>query len=291
MTKVFISWSGEPSQTIALALKRWLPNVIHTVEPWMSQEDIKPGTRWGSEISQALAEINFGIICVTEINQTSPWLNFEVGAIAKTLDIGRVCPYLVALLPTELSGPLSQFQSVRADKDGTLQLVLSINESTKPQLDRQVLMDSFAKWWPDFAAVLNDLPELSRGTTSSSAVWPDVKTADSLARRIAILSSTQRTVFGEILKSDSRISKNIFENFFRSSNMIVGYREDGLYPNMLSELLDLSRGEIIYRCRDLQRDNLIVIKELSDKCFRVTEAVVRIVNKDPEVILSTVYDA
>lgn len=291
MNKVFISWSGEPSRTVGLALKRWLPSVMHTIEPWMSQEDIKPGSRWGAEISHALAEIHFGVICVTEINQSSPWLSFEAGALAKTLDMGRVCPYLVRLLPTKLVGPLSQFQSVRADKNGTLQLVLSINESIEQRLDPQRLKESFDKWWPDFDEVLNNLPEPSKETTASSEEWPLVKTAQSLAKRMSSLSLTQRKLFREILKSDNRILKNAFKEFFNRPNTIGGYSGDGLYPNMLSELLELGRDEIIYRCRDLERDELIVIHDLSDKCFRATESVIRVTNNQPQIVLSSVYSA
>ena len=38
--KVFISWSGERSKKIAKALKKWIKNVIQSVEPFVSSEDI-----------------------------------------------------------------------------------------------------------------------------------------------------------------------------------------------------------------------------------------------------------
>ena len=66
---------------------------------------------------QAPHIMHFGIICVTEVNQENPWLNFEAGALAKTLNQSRVCPYLIGMRPSDLKGPLSQFQSIHADKN------------------------------------------------------------------------------------------------------------------------------------------------------------------------------
>ncbi len=90
--KVFISWSGEPSHSIAGALHTWLPNIAQHVEPWMSDEEIKSGTRWNDQVAKALDETDFGIVCVTATNQHRPWLMFEAGALAKRLDAGRVVP-------------------------------------------------------------------------------------------------------------------------------------------------------------------------------------------------------
>jgi hypothetical protein len=88
--KVFISWSGEPSRSIARALHDWLPTVAQHVRPWMSDQEIGTGRRWNEEIAKALDDTDFGIVCVTAQNQHAPWLMFEAGGLAKRLaTLGR----------------------------------------------------------------------------------------------------------------------------------------------------------------------------------------------------------
>ncbi|MCX5899546.1 MAG: hypothetical protein NTX06_02220 [Proteobacteria bacterium] len=52
--KIFISWSGEVSHSVALALRDWLPSVIQSIEPFVSSEDIDRGARWATEIGSKL---------------------------------------------------------------------------------------------------------------------------------------------------------------------------------------------------------------------------------------------
>jgi hypothetical protein len=90
--KIFLSWSGEKSRIVASALSQWLPSLVPTTKPWMS-EQIRAGDRWESELVKELKNTDCGVLCLTAENLQSPWLNFEAGALSKAVDKSRVIPY------------------------------------------------------------------------------------------------------------------------------------------------------------------------------------------------------
>ena len=161
--KIFISWSGPRSQYIAKALNDWLPKVIQAVDPWMSSEDIAVGTRWAAEISNNLSEIRVGIICLTPENQNNPWIMFEAGALSKTLQNTFVCPYLMDISPSQLSSPLTQFQSVQADKDGTFKLLQTLNKALGEgsRITDSQLSESIDMWWSSLEKILEGAPNVN----------------------------------------------------------------------------------------------------------------------------------
>jgi hypothetical protein len=158
--KVFISWSGSKSRAIALKLREWLPSVIQSVKPWMSSADIDAGGRWDKYIANELEETKFGIICLTKSNQTAPWILFEAGALAKTVEDTFVCPYLIDLEPLDVQhGPLSQFQAKRADEKETLELLYTINKALRDSnLTNEQLKKTFDLWWPELKTMLEATP-------------------------------------------------------------------------------------------------------------------------------------
>jgi TIR domain-containing protein len=149
--QVFISWSKETSLRFAQVLREWLPDVIQQVHPWVSKLDIEKGQQWAAELGEKLDGLTEGLICVTAENQREPWLNFEAGALAKSLGRGRVRPILLGIDPTEVTGPLSQFQSTLAtDRDDMFRLVTSLNRGCTNPLDARRLEDSFDRVWKDY---------------------------------------------------------------------------------------------------------------------------------------------
>lgn len=166
--KVFISWSGERSQAVAEALRDWLPNVVQAVQPWMSSIDIDKGARWNTDIALQLEDTRVGIICLTPDNLEAPWIHFEAGALSKTLELTFVCPYLFDVEPTEVEGPLVQFQATRANEQETRKLLHTINHA----LGKEALTDSsldraFDMWWPNLNQKLKQMPSATESPKPS----------------------------------------------------------------------------------------------------------------------------
>lgn len=165
--KLFISWSGIRSKGLAEALRDWLPMLFETVEPWVSANDIEAGQRWSSEIASELEQTNFGIVCVTPENKEAPWIHFEAGALAKTIDKARVVPLLLGMPMSDLpgTGPLAQFQAKPVSKEGIKDIVVAINGlSAKPRKE-ELINELFEQLWTILESRIADLtaaPEISQ---------------------------------------------------------------------------------------------------------------------------------
>lgn len=157
--KVFISWSGDRSRQAAEILRAWLPRVIQSVQPWMSQEDISAGSRWLSEVSSVLDSTQIGILCVMPENQHNPWLLFEAGALSKSLRQGRVCPLLFEMTAGQLSGPLTQFQAHTFGKEGVLRILSVLNEEAGDRaLPEGEVEQILEVWWPHLNERISSIP-------------------------------------------------------------------------------------------------------------------------------------
>lgn len=155
--KVFVSWSGEKSRDVARVFGDWLPLVLHAVEPFVSSKDIRAGTRWQAEIAKELDDTDFGLICVTKENQGAEWLNFEAGALAKSVNSSRVVPLAVDLSPADIANPLGQFQAMKLTKEDIGEVLSSMNEACPSPIGEANLEKAVQKWWPDLQVELVEI--------------------------------------------------------------------------------------------------------------------------------------
>jgi hypothetical protein len=200
--RVFISWSGEPSRSIAEALADWLQDVLPDVNTWMSVRDINSGDRWSEEVAQALDATDYGIVCITRGNQDAPWLIFESGALAKSVAKGKVVPLCIDLDMTDMKGPLATFQGRSLDKPGMLRLVQDLNKSAGRKIPRNEVEVNFDSSWAHLKAAIEKAKSVARtdrisgGQSAASAasdpLLPTAKTPASADREQQLSPSVDR---------------------------------------------------------------------------------------------------
>lgn len=160
--KVFISWSGNGSRKVAEALHKWLPKVIQSVakDLWVSYE-MEKGSNWVIELAKGLEQSRFAVLCMTAENLDSTWMLYEAGAISIAESINQkkyVCPYLFGIKTDDLPKPLGQFQTARADKEGTFGLVWVINGVQEHPLPEHLLREEFEDHWHALEETLKRIP-------------------------------------------------------------------------------------------------------------------------------------
>ncbi len=172
--KVFIGWSGNLSKRLAESLRDWLPGVVQAVEPFFSPDDIAKGDRWGAELASTLEECRVGIFCLTRASVKADWLLFEAGAISRDLGSGKICTIFFDLAPTDITGPLTQFQGAKFEKEEIFRVVKTVNEGVEAQrLDAAVLKTVFEKWWPDLQTKVEGILAAATSPEAAGALRTD----------------------------------------------------------------------------------------------------------------------
>ncbi len=167
-----------------MALREWVPSVINNLDPFVSSKDIYAGTRWQAELAAQMESTNFGVVCVTQENQLSPWLNFEAGALAKAVDSSRVVPLAIDLKPSDVQQPLGQFQAQPATETGVGEVLSSMNAACDSPLPGTRLERATAKWWPDLRAELERIEGAAQAATPEESGRTDRELLEELLNTV-----------------------------------------------------------------------------------------------------------
>jgi hypothetical protein len=225
---------------MAEALKEWLPTVIQAVEPWVSSSDIDAGMRWTPALAEELQQSQLGILCLTAESQNAPWLLFEAGALSKIIDKTRVCPYLLGLEPTDVTGPLAQFQAVVAEKDGTKKLLQTINHAQRDnELPEDRLNTIFNVFWPSLEGILTDI------SNSPHQIKEAKRTSEDKIDEILNIVRAQSRAFLSTSKPD--ISDAIDEVNYELTKFAISVPIDSIESTLIKLIIDFKvpRAEAI----------------------------------------------
>lgn len=180
MMRIFMSWSGELSNEVAIIFSNWIKKVIQNVDTYVSSENLEKGTRWSVDIAKELDNSNFGILFITKDNINAPWINFEAGALSKAVSSAKVCPFLYDVKNLDLKNvPLLQFQTtIVNDKKDIYKLVKTINKSIDTPVENNILEETFEKWWPQLEQELEIVG--TKYSTEANVEEPQISNKDSV---------------------------------------------------------------------------------------------------------------
>jgi hypothetical protein len=236
---VFLTWSGEVSKKSALALRDWLPKVIQRIQPFMSDEDIRKGSRWRTEIEKKLDSVSYGIMCLTADNLKSEWVHFEAGALAKHASESHVTALLVGVKHADVNEPLAQFQHTTATKPDVLKLMKDLNTLLKDgALPERTLEEIFEVFWPQLEL------KLAEALSAGPAKAPAVKSSDALLKEILEVSRTHGRLLSRLTDEQKELkdfvrrqASGYFDSPYLSGVRLLGERDSNEKPLLLGDLL------------------------------------------------------
>jgi hypothetical protein len=251
--KVFISWSGPTSRRVAEVFRDWLPGVIQYLEPYVSSEDIDKGARWSREIASELEASNYGLLCVDKSNVTAPWLNFEAGALSRSFEKGRVSPFLLDISPTDVVGPLVQFQSTTLEKSEIYKLMQSLNTAADTPVDPMRLGRNFEHWWPELEEQLSAVHVGTRGVAQLDSS-PERDNNDLLKEILELVRSQN----GLLVESESRQQERTQAMLSQPAGMVDVTALRVALSRLMNARLTLS-GVITGLGQDLDKEQVLAL--------------------------------
>jgi len=200
---------------------------------------------------------------------------FEAGALSKSMDKSRVCPMLFGVEPTDLAGPLVQFQAAPFSKDEVRKVMKTINSQLGDlALATNVLDSVFEKWWPDLdekvISILNQVaPTSQKGLRTDRELLEEVlKISRTLAvrereqsrdrpdrssarlagdiaeRQLELMSemlqrSHDAALLGELNDKGTQIMQILFKNFSLEDESRLGTRTRTFFDALHTRLKEL----------------------------------------------------
>lgn len=279
--KVFISWSGDRSKVLAIALKEWIPLILQYTKTWVSEKDISAGERWAQAISGELESSNFGVLCITPENISSEWILFEAGALSKSMLDAKVIPLLFGLELSDLSGPLSQFQALKVDQQGIMDVIKAINAVSETKATSETIDQLVPALWPALENKINGIPG---EPPTGKHMRPQGEILEDLVSQVRGLSSRLIDFSPEIIDLDLKYRRRMYRELDpRTIREVIGEAEDSgaggfsllILSGLVRDTMPWLAEILVESHRDLKGANPQEKRKIADRLMRFVQQAAR----------------
>jgi hypothetical protein len=233
--------------------------MLKDLRPFMSAHDLGSGVRWSNQLSKELDGATFGIVCLTPDNIHNDWILYEAGALTKHVDGRACCLLLQGLKPTDITGPLAQFQSRLFNKVEFSALIRDVNALLAEPLSDSSMQLILTKWWPDIesralstAGQLSSAPD-SPGREPSSILEEVLLRVRGmqffLERSVVVSPPQQESNDDQVPKPTGRHDHDSIKVTFKSfgddiSDVVFGYDKHITFQAFLNDIYETLKGRV-----------------------------------------------
>lgn len=189
----------------------------------------------------------YGLICLTKDNISAPWINFEAGALGKSIDKSRVSPFLFRIKRSEVEGPILQFQSTVFERDDVLKLLKSVNGACGSDgLEDARLEKSFDVWWPELEKQLNEIPAEESTEPQIEAI--NSASSDQTSRVLEEILELTRNNHKILRAPDALLPVDYLQHVLRRSSRLGEFeieerdRLERIHPGAVRDLVETYRN-------------------------------------------------
>jgi len=126
---------------------------------------------------------------------------FEAGALSKSMLDAKVIPLLFGLELSDLSGPLSQFQALKVDQQGLMEVIKAINAASETKALESAINQLVPALWPQLQQKLNEIPGKE---PSEKHMRPQTEILEELVTQVRGLGARMRDLDPEMIERDLR---------------------------------------------------------------------------------------
>lgn len=240
--KVFLSWSGRKSRSVAALFREWMPTVLQALQPFLSSVDIGKGRAWRDRLRRELAETDVGLVFLTRENVRSSWPLFEAGALEV------VCPLLVDLDADALPEPFSEFQTTELTQEDIRKLLGSLNRLLGEDALPEARLDhTFETFWP---ALEHALAQNRTEDFEDQLAVGYSATLDALIEAEADIKRIQVPLFQEVLASELADFRVKLKRWRQARVVLVDHH----YEDFIERVYASAQEKVFATCSDYSVD-------------------------------------
>lgn len=160
---------------------------------------------------------------------------FEAGALSKNIEKSKVVPLLFGIEPSDIQGPLVQFQAAKFSKTEMKKVVKMVNsELGDLSLTTDVIDNVFDMWWPKLEAQIKEAEEKAKTTGNK-----DLRSERDLIEEV--LSLTRELSINRRFERERGFNPRILDDLISTVERLTEAIYSGGNLELLEYLKDLHR--------------------------------------------------